>query len=201
LLAIAMPPTRAAETGASAKVADFLLAWWNGDECGHFPILHLCNLDAVIAEDMLTIMAWLAQEPTTYADAWGYRDAMGDLWCAIAAILPRAFKRPEIYRRKEAAMIEDEDEAFADNYAERDQAKALREQGARAAALRGVLTGDMADWLLARVERGHSLIRPRRCSRSSELHRNGAAPRFARRAAAPEAGAREDVKAGRSGPP
>lgn len=80
LLAIAMPPTRAAETGASAKVADFLLAWWNGDECGHFPILHLCNLDAVIAEDMLTIMAWLAQEPTTYADAWGYRDAMGDLW-------------------------------------------------------------------------------------------------------------------------
>src|SRR3546814_4547047 len=34
LLAIAMPPTRAAETGASWKVAAFLLAWWNGDECG-----------------------------------------------------------------------------------------------------------------------------------------------------------------------
>src|SRR3546814_6667901 len=51
LLAIAMPPTRAAETGASWKVADFLLAWWNGDECGHFPIIHLCNVDAVIAED------------------------------------------------------------------------------------------------------------------------------------------------------
>jgi len=80
LLPIALPPTRAAETGASAKVADFLLAWWNGDECGHFPIIHLCNVDAVIAEDMLTIMAWLAQEPTTYADAWGYRDAMGELW-------------------------------------------------------------------------------------------------------------------------
>ena len=80
LLPIALPSTRAGETGASGKVADFLLAWWNGDECGHFPIIHLCNLDAVIAEDMLTIMAWLAQEPTTYADAWGYRDAMGDLW-------------------------------------------------------------------------------------------------------------------------
>ena len=80
LLPIAMPPTRAAETGASAKVADFLLAWWNGDECGHFPILHLCNVDAVIAEDMLTVMAYLAQESTTYADAWGYRDAMHDLW-------------------------------------------------------------------------------------------------------------------------
>jgi hypothetical protein len=80
LLPIALPPTRAAETGASAKVADFLLAWWNGDECGHFPILHLCNVDAVIAEDMLTVMAYLAQESTTYADAWGYRDAMHDLW-------------------------------------------------------------------------------------------------------------------------
>jgi hypothetical protein len=66
LLAIAMPATRAAETGVSSKVADFLLAWWNGLECGHFPVLHLCNLDAVIAEDMLTIMAYLAQEPTIY---------------------------------------------------------------------------------------------------------------------------------------
>nr|WP_087575741.1 MULTISPECIES: hypothetical protein [unclassified Sphingomonas] len=70
LLAIALPPTRAAETGASAKIGDFLLAWWNGPDCGHFPILHLCNVDAIIAEDMLTI----------YADAWGYRDAMGELW-------------------------------------------------------------------------------------------------------------------------
>ena len=80
LLAIALPSTRAAETGASGKVADFLLAWWNGDECGHFPILHFCNVDAVIAEDMLTIMAYLAQESTVYADAWGYRDQMGALW-------------------------------------------------------------------------------------------------------------------------
>lgn len=80
LLPIALPASRAAETGASSKVADFLLAWWNGLDCGHFPILHLCNLDAVIAEDMLTIMAYLAQEPTIYADAWGYRDAMHDLW-------------------------------------------------------------------------------------------------------------------------
>lgn len=80
LLAIALPPTRAAETGASAKIGDFLLAWWNGPDCGHFPILHLCNLDAIIAEDMLTIMAYLAQEPTVYPDAWGYRDAMAELW-------------------------------------------------------------------------------------------------------------------------
>jgi antitoxin ParD1/3/4 len=49
-----------------------------------------------------------------------------------------------------------DDEAFADNYAERDQAKALREQ-ARAGGLRfeAYLPGSMADWLLERVEQGH----------------------------------------------
>ena len=54
-------------------------------------------------------------------------------------------------------MSEDQDdEAFADNYAERGQAKALREQ-ARAGGLRfeAYLPGDMADWLLAQVEQGH----------------------------------------------
>jgi hypothetical protein len=51
-------------------------------------------------------------------------------------------------------MTEDDD-AFADNHAERDQTRTLREQ-ARAGGLRfeAYLTGDMADWLLERVERG-----------------------------------------------
>ena len=68
-----------ADTGQSARAADFLLAWWNGGDNGHFPILHLCNCDATISEDMLIVMAYLAQEPTVYADAWGYRDAMAEL--------------------------------------------------------------------------------------------------------------------------
>ena len=53
-------------------------------------------------------------------------------------------------------MHKDDDTAFADNYAERDQARALREQ-ARTGGLRfeAYLPGDMADWLLAQVERGH----------------------------------------------
>ncbi|MFC0687561.1 CopG family transcriptional regulator [Novosphingobium clariflavum] len=51
--------------------------------------------------------------------------------------------------------MDNDEDAFADNYAERDQAKALREQ-ARAGGLRfeAYLTGDQADWLLERVERG-----------------------------------------------
>ena len=64
------------DTGQAARAADFLLAWWNGSDNGHFPILHLCNCDATISEDMLIVMAHFAQEPTVYPDAWGYRAAM-----------------------------------------------------------------------------------------------------------------------------
>ena len=67
------------DTGQAGRAADFLLAWWNGADNGHFPILHLCNCDATIAEDMIIVMAYLAQEPTVYPDAWGYRDAMVEL--------------------------------------------------------------------------------------------------------------------------
>lgn len=67
------------DTGQSGRAADFLLAWWNGPDNGHFPILHLCNCDTIIAEDMLIVMAYLAQEPTVYPDAWGHRDAMVEL--------------------------------------------------------------------------------------------------------------------------
>ncbi|GGP00077.1 DUF7673 family protein [Stakelama pacifica] len=67
------------DTGQASRAADFLLAWWDGGEWGHFPILHLCNCDASISEDMLIVMAYLAAEPTVYADAWGYRDAMAAL--------------------------------------------------------------------------------------------------------------------------
>lgn len=51
--------------------------------------------------------------------------------------------------------MDNNEDAFADNYAERDQARALREQ-ARAGGLRfeAYLTGDQADWLLERVEQG-----------------------------------------------
>jgi hypothetical protein len=67
------------DTEQAKRVADFLLAWWDGGEWGHFPILHLCNCDAVISEDMVIVMAHLAQVSTVYADTWGYREEMGSL--------------------------------------------------------------------------------------------------------------------------
>lgn len=68
------------DTGQSARAADFLLAWWNGPDNGHFPVLHLCNCDEVIGEDMLVIMAYLTQEVTVYADAWGQMVSLRERW-------------------------------------------------------------------------------------------------------------------------
>lgn len=67
------------DTGQSARVANFLLAWWDGDEWGHFPIADLFGVDRSIAADMATIFAFLGQHPgAIYAYAFGaqYRETM-----------------------------------------------------------------------------------------------------------------------------
>lgn len=61
------------DTGQSQRVADFLLAWWNGGDLGHFPVEHLWNVDAAISADMVTILAYLAEQPSAiYANAFGF---------------------------------------------------------------------------------------------------------------------------------
>lgn len=68
------------DTGQSRRVADFLLAWWNGADLGHFPIEHLWNVDRAISADMVTIIAYLAQQPcAVYANAFGFDDEITDL--------------------------------------------------------------------------------------------------------------------------
>jgi hypothetical protein len=70
-----------ADTGQSKKVADFLLAWWNGDDNGHFPISHLVNVDTAIRDDMLFLLRRIASEPAMiYADAFGFGLEMEELW-------------------------------------------------------------------------------------------------------------------------
>lgn len=65
------------DTGQSRRVADFLLAWWNGADLGHFPIEHLWNVDRAISTDMVTILGYLASQPSAvYASAFGLDDAM-----------------------------------------------------------------------------------------------------------------------------
>lgn len=63
----------------SKIAADFLLAWWNGNDLGDFHIIDICNVDRTIAADMLTVLHWLVANGTAYANAFGRREDMVDL--------------------------------------------------------------------------------------------------------------------------
>jgi len=66
------------DTGGANRVANFLLAWWDGAE-GKFCLIDICNVDRETAEDMLTILGYLSQNNVTYATAWDRGDAMEKL--------------------------------------------------------------------------------------------------------------------------
>ncbi|MGJ3629845.1 DUF7673 family protein [Sphingomonas sp. MMS24-JH45] len=63
------------DTGQSRRIASFLLSWWDGAE-GGAPIVDICEVDRELREDMLIIIAYLAENGVTYADAWGRREDM-----------------------------------------------------------------------------------------------------------------------------
>ncbi|WP_404479076.1 hypothetical protein [Novosphingobium sp. BL-52-GroH] len=68
------------DTGQSAKVANFLLAWWTADEDNSFRISDIFGLDRQIGIDIATIIGFIANYPgAVYADVFGERDAMSDL--------------------------------------------------------------------------------------------------------------------------
>lgn len=57
------------DTGQSARVANFLLAWWNAGECGGFDLTDLWMLDRAIADDILAVIRLIAlrhEYPTAY---------------------------------------------------------------------------------------------------------------------------------------
>lgn len=58
-------------TGQSARVANFLLAWWNATDNGGFDFTDLWNVDLAIAQDMLRVFALIAN-CRHYADHYGF---------------------------------------------------------------------------------------------------------------------------------
>jgi hypothetical protein len=59
------------DTGQSARVANFLLAWWNAAECGGFDLTDSWGLDEAILVDVKTIFG-LATRLSEYPDTLGY---------------------------------------------------------------------------------------------------------------------------------
>jgi hypothetical protein len=60
------------DTGQSRRVANFLLAWWNAEECKGFDLTDLWPVDAPIRVDMLTVVQFIANNQGIYPDAIGY---------------------------------------------------------------------------------------------------------------------------------
>jgi hypothetical protein len=67
------------DTGQARRVANFLLAWHNAEENGGWDPIDLWNVDAAIADDMLTVMR-LIRESHRYPDDLGFRDEIAAVW-------------------------------------------------------------------------------------------------------------------------
>jgi hypothetical protein len=59
------------DTGQSARVANFLLAWWNARDNGGFDLTDLWNVDRAIADDMEVVFG-LISRIHSYPDRFGY---------------------------------------------------------------------------------------------------------------------------------
>ena len=74
------------DTGQARRVANFLLAWWNGPDLGDFPIADIFGLDAALGHDIATLIGFLAGQPAAvYPDAFGRRE---DLTALVARWRP-----------------------------------------------------------------------------------------------------------------
>ena len=67
------------DTGQARRVANFLLAWHNAEENGGWDPIDLWNVDAAIADDMLTVMR-LIRESHRYPDNLGFHDEIAAVW-------------------------------------------------------------------------------------------------------------------------
>ncbi len=82
------------DTGQSARVANFLLAWRNAGDCGGFDFTDLWNVDRAIADDILAVTRMIAIRHE-YPSAYGYGPQCEQL---VADWRPRLFERPEAGR-------------------------------------------------------------------------------------------------------
>ena len=67
------------DTGQCRRVADFLLAWHNAEENGGWDPTDLWNVDAAIAEDMLTALRFLRTE-NRYPGDLGFQKEIDRIW-------------------------------------------------------------------------------------------------------------------------
>jgi hypothetical protein len=62
----------------SARVANFLLAWWNPEKYGRFDLLDAWALDETIRKDLVTVFD-LISHVASYPDTLGYKEQFESL--------------------------------------------------------------------------------------------------------------------------
>ena len=67
------------DTGQARRVANFLLAWHNAEENGGWAPVDLWNVDAAIADDMLTVLRLILQS-NRYPDDLGFGEEIRAVW-------------------------------------------------------------------------------------------------------------------------
>jgi hypothetical protein len=87
-------PLAMSDTGQARRVANFLMAWWNGPDLGHFEIADLLGLDVSVANDITSVVGFLGQNDrgAVYIDSLGFAEEMHDiiaLWRKPATPSPR----------------------------------------------------------------------------------------------------------------
>jgi len=65
-------------SGQAGSIADFLLAWWNAEECGGFDLTMLWSLDTAIAADVVIVSGLIARVHQ-YPDTLGYKSRFDQL--------------------------------------------------------------------------------------------------------------------------
>lgn len=93
------------DTGQARRVANFLLAWWNAEECGGFDLTDIWQVDTAIAADFVTVFLLIAGGHS-YPDTLGYGadfERIVKLW---RPALGSSLQKEEQYHAGEMACIE-----------------------------------------------------------------------------------------------
>jgi len=76
------------DTGQSRKVANFLLAWYNGEQNGGWDPADLWSVDAAIADDMILIVVCLRDLAGKYPNDLGFKSEIEAVWEKWRAPVP-----------------------------------------------------------------------------------------------------------------
>lgn len=74
-------PIAMSDTGQPRRVANFLMARWNGPDLGHFDVADMFGLDVAIASDITSVIGFLGQNDrgAVYIDSLGFAEEMQDI--------------------------------------------------------------------------------------------------------------------------